>query len=116
MATITRGATTLTPTLVLGWGLTRRGRSVVHEILGTGEVDITTRTPAPRNGTVRTFWASESAANAALEALSVPGGPWVFDVVGEPLTAYVVGDLSIESATDAARRWVVRVDVQEAGT
>lgn len=114
--TITRYTTVLTPTLVLGWSLTRPGRSVVHDILGTSDVEVTVRAPGPRAGDLRTFWATEAAAAASVAALSVPGAPWVWEVsgvLGAALTAYVVGDVQVEAADDAGHVWTVTVGVQE---
>jgi hypothetical protein len=116
VATITRGATELAPALILGWHLTRPTRSVVHGILGTDEVELTTRPPGPWAGDLRTFWASEAAATAAAEALAVPGGPWEWDVLNEIRSAYATGDITIEAADDEGRRWIVTVGVTEAGS
>jgi hypothetical protein len=116
--TISRGLTVLHPDAVLGWSLTRAARSVVHEILGTAQVEITVRQPGPRAGTLVTLWWTEATARAAFDALSVAGAPWVWavpDALGAPLTAHVL-DGSLEAAEDAGRRWIIRSTVQEIGT
>ncbi len=58
MATMTRGATVLAPVDVLGWSLTRPGRSVVHPILGRAAPTVTVRAAGLRAGTLRTLWAT----------------------------------------------------------
>lgn len=113
MATITRGTTTLTPSVLAPTSLTRRSRSVVHDVIGTDEVEITGRAPGPRSGDVRAVWPTQAAAEAAAEALAVPGPPWTFTGPGQTFTAAVVGDVTLESLTDWGGTWQVTVGVQE---
>ena len=114
--TITRGGTVLHPTAVLGWPLTRTGRTVVHALLNTDLVELTVRPAAPRSGTLTTLWWDEASAQAAYDALAMAGAPWVWDVdaLSETLTAHVL-EASIEPAEDSGRRWYVRTIVQEVG-
>lgn len=114
MATITRGATVLTPTLILGWSLNRPSQTVVHDIIGSADTEQTVRAPGLARGDVRTFWPTYASALAALSALSVPGGPWVWTQPGLlVLTAAVTGDVRLESATDEGSRWIVTVGVTQ---
>ena len=112
--TITRGGTVLHPTLVLGWPLTRTGRSVVHALLNTDLVELTVRPAAPQSGTLTTFWSDEPSAQAAYDALATAGAPWVWavDALSQTLTAHVL-EASLEPAEDSGRRWLVRTTVQE---
>jgi hypothetical protein len=115
--TITRGATVLHPKAVLGWPLTRTGRTVVHPILGTDVVEVTIRPAGPRAGSLTTLWWDEVSARAAFDALATAGAPWVWAVPGvlsETLTAHVL-DATMETAEDSGRRWIVRTTVQEVG-
>jgi hypothetical protein len=115
--TITRGATVLHPKAILGWPLTRTGRSVVHALLNTDLVEVTVRPPAPRDGILTTLWWDEASAVAAFDALTTVGGPWVWAVPGvlsSTLTAYVL-EASLETAEDSGRRWIIRTTVQEVG-
>jgi hypothetical protein len=115
MDTITRGATVLHPTAVLGWPLNRPGRSVVHPILNTNTVEITVRPSGPREGVLTTLWWDEPTALAAFNALATAGAPWVWsspDALSTTLTAHVL-DAAIETAEDAGRRWIIRTTVQE---
>ena len=116
MATITRGATTLTPLDVLGWSLTRKGQTVVHPIIGDTDPDLTVRDAALRSGIVRTLWSTMAAALAASQALAVAGTPWTFTVPETPgltMRAYVVGDVTEASLDERGTAWVVDVTVQE---
>lgn len=116
MATITRGATVLTPRVILPASLVRPGRSVVHEVIGTPDVDLTVRAPGPRAGEVRAIWPTEAAAAAAAAALGTAGGAWTFadaPALGADMVAYVVGDVVIEALTDWGGTWQVTVGVQE---
>lgn len=115
MATITRGVVTLSPAAILGWSLTRPGRSVVHTILGSADPVVTVRAPGLRAGTIRTVWLSAADALSAAEALSVVGGSWTWTVPerGLVVLATVVGDVSEVTLADNGRVWAVDVDVQE---
>ena len=113
--TITRGATVLHPTAVLGWPLQRPTRSVVHPILNTALVEVTIRPPGLQTGTLTTLWWDEPTMRAAYDALSTPGAPWVWAVPGvlsATLTAQVL-EVSIETGEDSGRRWLIRANVQE---
>jgi hypothetical protein len=114
-ATITRAGTVLHPSVVLGWPLTRTGRSVVHPILNTASVEVTVRPAGPRSGTLDTLWPDQATATAAFNALATAGAPWVWVVpgaAGSPLTAHVL-DASIAQAEETGGRWVVSTTVQE---
>jgi hypothetical protein len=112
--TISREGTVLHPTAILGWPLTRTGRTVVHAILNTDLVELTVRPAAPRSGTLTTLWWDEPSAQAAFAALSMIGFAWLWEVdaLSETLTAHVL-EASIEPAEDSGRRWYVRTTVQE---
>jgi hypothetical protein len=115
--TITRGATVLHPKAILGWPLNRPTRTVVHPILNTDLVEVTVRPAGPRTGTLTTLWWDEPSAQAAFDALSMAGAPWVWAVPGTlsaTLTAYVL-EAALETAEDSGRRWIIRTTVQEVG-
>lgn len=116
MATLTRGATVLSPVDVLGWSLTRPGRGVVHTILGQAAPVVTTRAPGLRAGTLRTLWPTHTAALAASAALAVPGAAWTVAVPERPglsMLAAVTGDVTEATLTDDGGAWAVDVTVQE---
>lgn len=112
--TITRGATTLTPALIVPGRLTRPGRTIVHEILGDPSPDVTGRTPGLRTGELRTLWPTSAAALAALNALAAQGGPWTITGAGEAdMLMRVVGDVVIEPTEDGMDSRAVTITVQE---
>lgn len=113
MATITRDAITITAIDILGWSMTRPGRSVVHAILGDSEPDVTIREAGLRAGQVRVLFATEAAAQACADALAGVGGPWVFDGDVLTLTARITGDLVIDALSDDGGAWATTVTVQE---
>lgn len=117
MTTLTRGTTVLAPVLVAGLAVTRKSRSVVHDLLLTDSVEITSRPAGPRTSTLRLLWPTYAAASAAAAALAEPGGPWAVegtaDVAGLSLTVGVTGDVTVESTTDEAVSWWVTAGVTE---
>lgn len=119
MATVSRGDVTLTPDLIMGWELTREARSVVHSIIGTDEVVVTARPPAPPAGELRLIWTDAAAAHAAADELSIPGGAWTWsepDALAGDFVAYVSGRVTVAALDDEASAWQVTVEVQGVGT
>lgn len=117
MATLTRGATTITPDLVLGWSMTSALGTVVHDILGATFPDFTLRPTGSRSGYLSLWFDDHASAQAAASALAVPGVPWLIsvpEVPGLTMKAQPVGDLTVEAADAQGRRWVVRLGVREA--
>lgn len=117
MATVTRGATVLTPADVVGLSLTRTSRTVVLDVLGDPEPDVIAAEPRLRSGSLVLRWerAGLAEAEAAVAALSTIGGPWEFDHPEQSwsLLAKVVGDVQLDSLTDDGAAWSVTVGVQE---
>lgn len=64
-ATITHAGGVIAPTVVDGYESKSEGRSRVHEILGSGTVDVTLRPATPRTGTLRLLFVSETESAAA---------------------------------------------------
>lgn len=115
MTTISDGATTLTPLLVLGWSPVRESRTRVHPLIGRPDPDVTVRPAALRSGTLRILCEDEAAA-AAMEALHAAGA--VLTIADDDVTAvsgaYIVsGLLSVELDPQTRRRWVVSADFTE---
>lgn len=113
MATMTRGAVTLTALDVLGWSMTRTSRTVVHDIIGDSEPDVTARPPGLRTGTVRLLVSTEAEAEVIASALAVVGGPWSIDASVLTMDARVTGDITTTSLTDDGVMWAVDVGVYE---
>jgi hypothetical protein len=111
---MTRGAVTLTPTLILPARLVRTGRTVVHPILGTDDADLTIRPAGPRTGELRTLWLTAADAAAAVEALGVAGGAWTIADSGDAdMTCQVVGDIVQDAPVDGWAGRTVTITVQE---
>lgn len=113
MATITRGAVTLTAIDVLGWSMTRETRTVVHPIIGDPEPDVTTRAPGLRTGDVHVIVATHVQAKTIADALAVPGGAWTIDAELLTMRARVTGDISVTSHDEEGSPWHVTVGVHE---
>jgi len=63
--TITSGATTITPTLVLGYDAETKSGNTIHELLGSAEPAVTFGTESLRIGSLEMFFLTRAAAWAA---------------------------------------------------
>lgn len=115
MTTITQGAVTITPTLVLGYSANRPTGSTVHRLVNGG-VAVTLAGTGLRSGDLDLFFTTAAAAAAAELALSVAG---TFTLT-EPGLAQVgmifaLGEGSMTRSLDPATltRWTLRVPFQE---
>lgn len=118
MPTITKGATTITPTLVQGYSARRPSRTIAHEIIGKEARDYSLAAAAPRSGTLELFFAEYADAWACFTLHAEPG-PFTFANLDHPATdmVYVVdegADLQIELDPETLRRWLVQVPYAEA--
>ncbi len=73
MSTITRGGTSITPTLILGWDSGRRSSNIEHTIIGRAVPDVSLGPARPRAGTMSLLFTSYEAALAAEELHALPG-------------------------------------------
>ena len=71
--TLTKGATTITPTQVLAYSTSRKVLNIVHDILGRSDVDITYKAAGLRAGTLSMLFSSYASA-IACESLWVSVG------------------------------------------
>lgn len=115
MSTITDGATTVTPTLVLGHEVSRRSRTVIHPILGRPDPDVTLREAALRRGTLRVLFPD---AESAYVCFSMHAGLSVLTLTTPELPSasmsYVVdGDADLQLDEDTRERCVVEIPFQE---
>lgn len=67
--TITAGATLITPKLVEGYDVSAAGQTIVHQILGRTDPDVTLRVADMRTGTLMLLLVVEADAWAAFNAL-----------------------------------------------
>jgi hypothetical protein len=92
VSTISDGATTITPTLVLGHNVEAESRNVIHPILGGG-VDVTLRDALPRTGTL-VILCEDPAAAYAMFALHRAGAVLTYtdtDIPAASMDYVVVG-------------------------
>ena len=111
--TISNGTTALTPVLVLDYATARSGRSVVHDVLGSGSPDVTLRPMASRSGVLNLFVLTAADAQA-MEALHLTGAPMTYtDPDGFGSMRYVVdGSVSVTYLAET-NRWTVAVGYRE---
>lgn len=113
---ITHSAGTITPIVVNGFGASRTARSLVHEILGRPDPDITFRPAGMRSGTLKLVFATGAAAAEAEAVLVVPQVFTLFDVtVPQVGMSFVVAGGDVTSTLDEETMvvWIVEVPFQE---
>lgn len=113
--TITLGATTLHPTLVLGYESTRRSGNIVHTILGREDPDITFGPAGLRTGKLQVFCLDQTDA-LATEALHTESGVFALadpDLPGIDMSYVPSGDIRARLDNRTVIRWVVEIDYQE---
>lgn len=115
MPTITRGATTITPSLILGYSAETYSRNVIHEILGRPDPDVSLRDDTLRSGTLRLLFEFEADAIEALELHATAGTLTLsYPEISSTDMTYVRRDrmtLSLDLAT--LTYWVLEVGFQE---
>lgn len=112
--TITSGSTVIVPDLVLAHQDEIVGGSIIHEIIGRTDPDITLRPASAPSGTLRLFFLrwndAQTARNAHLEAalfsVSSDSQPWL-------PARYVMRRLSRIQQESATKRWVLEVEYTE---
>jgi len=115
MTTISNGAVSATPRLVVGLSTIRRGRNVVKDLVGTEEVAVDLRTAGKRSGTIVYLFESQ-ADGVAAEQLHAAAAKITLT---EPLwpsggMAYVVdGDIALELDEDTQTVYLLAVDFRE---
>lgn len=117
MATvITHTAGTITPEQVNGFEAAREARTIVHNIIGRADPDITLRPVGLRTGTLTLVFATGAAAKSAEAALAFPQVLALSDPdVPEVAMSFVVagGDLAPKLDLDTQTVWLLDVPFQE---
>lgn len=116
-ATITGGASVITPTLVTELSEANTGRNIVHRIIGRTDPDVTLRAASLRTGTLELAFLSEADSHTARNVLAT-GGLFTLNSPDRPTLAmkFVVADngrisRAIEDTTRNA--WTIAVDYAE---
>lgn len=116
--TLTRGANVIAPTLVDGYMSTMEAATVVHQIIGKSEPDVTLRPSLMRSGTLRMAWLTTGAETDSAQAATwLQGtGPWVLassEASSINMSFVVSGRIDRELDPDSRQWWTVSVDFQE---
>ncbi|WP_025159367.1 hypothetical protein [Leifsonia aquatica] len=116
MATISDGATTLTPELVIGYSTQQDGRNSFHDILGRGDPDVSLAPAAMRVGTLNLFFLTEADADAC-RRLHARAAVFTYTATDNPTTSmrYVLDAGGIGPALDdqTRQRWTVAIAYRE---
>jgi len=116
LSTISDGATTITPELVLGYDTAQEGRNIFHDVLGRADPDVSLRVAGTRAGTLTLFFPTEAAANAA-RTLHAGAKVFTYTATDNATTSmrYVVDNAGIRVQLDpeTRRRWTVAVAYRE---
>lgn len=113
--TISKGETTVQPTLVLGYTSVRAAKNQVHEIIGRADPDVTLKAAGLRTGTLELFC---TGLGLALDIEDLHAGEGVLELADTDYPnlgmSYVpVGKIELQLDDETRTRWVVRVDYQE---
>lgn len=115
-STITIGAASFTPALVLGYETESNAGNTIHTVVGsTGQPAVTLGAETMRAGTLEMYFATRALAWAARATLKTIG---VFTLVStdEPVIGMKfvrAGRMTIGLDPDTLKDWVVRVGYQE---
>ena len=113
--TITHGASTITPILVLGYGADRAANNIVHAIPGRSNPDVTLRPANLRTGTLELGFTSELESKDAAD-LHATGGVFTLSDTDRASVgmSYVASGRISRALEDTTRgAWVISVDFQE---
>jgi len=113
--TITQGASSVSPSLVLGYKSTRQAGNLIHPIIQRTDPDVTLAPAGLRTGTLELFCLDLA---QALEVETLHAGAGVCQLEDTDLPAlnmlYVAaGAIGLELDDETRLRWVVSVDYQE---
>ena len=116
--TITSGASTITPTAVLGYQAVRESRTIVHPVLGSANPDVSLRPATLRSGELSLGFqgsASEANSKTAADLLSTAA---TFNLVSSertsiPMPFVVQGQVRRELESESRDAWLVTFSFQE---
>lgn len=113
--TITCGAASASPELVLGYKSTRKARNLIHDIIDRDDPDVTLKPAGLRTGKLELF-CLDLAAALAMEALHASEGVCALedtDLSSLNMSYVASGDITVELDGQTRTRWVVSVEYQE---
>lgn len=112
MSTITVGATTIAPLLILNSDRTRETRNVVLEPIDSPSPYISLAESATPTQRMTALFADEPDAQAALDLVS-RGLPIAVVTATRTFTCVATGPASIDRASENRARWTLSLDVRE---
>lgn len=113
--TITMGASSVAPQLVLGYKTTRQGKNLIHPIVNRADPDVTLAEAGLRTGTLELLFLNLTDALAG-ELLHAGVGACQLedtDLPGMNMFYVVDGAIGLALDEETRLRWVVSVDFQE---
>lgn len=113
--TITRGASSVSPRLVLGYQSERTAGNLIHPIIGRADPDVTLAAAGLRTGTLELLCLTLADALAVEDLHAGEGVCELEDTDAPGLGMYYVAAGKIELELDDETRavWIVRVEYQE---
>lgn len=117
--TITQGASTITPTVVLGWQGNREAQTIIHYVLGDAVPDATLRPASRHSGRLSLgFQGASSETNSKTAETLLSGAVGSFTLVSTERSSlnmvFVVTGTITRELEDATRdAWIVSFDFQE---
>tara|TARA_R100000365_G_C2744982_1_gene73722 strand:- start:1463 stop:1825 length:363 start_codon:yes stop_codon:yes gene_type:complete len=108
------GGGSTSPTLVLGYQAARRGRNIIHDLIGDG-IAVTLIGSRLRSGTLALLYPAKADAFAA-EALLASKATFTLtdtDVAEVGMSFVTDGDVTVELDDATRDAWVVSVDFQQ---
>lgn len=113
MATVSTPTQSVTPLLVSGWNTTRAPRTVVHDVLGRTDPEVTYRPAATRSGDLTYLFNNLSDAQRC-ESMHSSGVVLTLSDETTGTMRYVVsGDVALNTETDRGSVWSVRATFRE---
>lgn len=116
--TITSGASTITPTIILDYSSDREAQSIVHPILGSSNPDITLRPASLRTGRLALGFQGSSSETDSKTAVDLLSTAATFNLVSPdrstiPMLFVVQGRVSRDLEDVSRDAWLVTFDYQE---
>lgn len=119
-ATITIGSTVISPQAVTGYESVREGQSIVHDILGRSNPDVTLRPSGLRRGTLHLAFIGTTAEadSLAAENAHALAGVAALTVADHPTASmsYIVpgaGSIKRSLSPETMNHWLLELDFQE---
>ena len=120
---ISNGTSTITPSGMVGYQSTQASQSVLHQVIGRGDMDVSYAPTGLRSGTMTLLFSSVALVEAARVFYAATGGRFVYtdgDFGGALSMTHVLnGNLVVSYVDDttsggiAAGGWTLAVDFQE---